>query len=1133
MQLIEHQLVHSASDLTGFLACPRLPWLNRGVAEGRRSIPPQAVDGDGELSARKGIEHEQRHLEVLRAQGLNIAEISVRHGAEGTAASASATSGAMRDGVDVVYQAVFSAGAWLGHADFLVRVDVASELGEWSYVAVDTKLARSVKPYFVVQLSLYSELLGAEQGRAPDWFEVVLGDGRHERLRARDFDAYVRRLRDRYLRHVATTAEPYPEPVGHCSICRWRDPCAATRLADDHLSQVAGIRGDQTLKLRHSAISTMAQLGAAPQRPPALRIGADTYDRLHAQAALQVRGREYGTPRYDVLEPEPRKGFALLPEPSPHDLFFDMEGDPYYDSTSNLEYLFGVEYPQDGAWRFRAFWGCSRKLEREAFEQFVDWAIARWRANPDLHIYHYAHYEPVALKRLAGQHGTREQEVDELLKHGVFVDLFAVVRHAVRISRPSYSIKELEAFYRDEQRTTAVGDGGESIRVFEQWLETGDQALLDAIEEYNADDCRSTRELRDWLLERRSEAWNRFGEAHRYEPPDPYVVGEDEQAIDDETRVLIEELLDGVGAERDDRTGEQQGRWLLAQLLGYHRRERRAAWWRFYDLCDKDHEQLLEDLEAISGLEPEGEPLQLTAQSTGQWFSFPAQEFKFDAAPVKDPATQDDAGEVVQIDAANRRLLLKRTPAVAGAPLPRAVFPFQTFQDKEHRRALRDLAAVVLRHGLDGDGPALAARRLLLGGAPRVDGVAPGEALHSGELSLPVMTDVIARLDRSPLFVQGPPGSGKTYRGARVIAELLRRGKRVGITSNSHKAICNLLADVDAATHEAGVEVRATKRSSSAEQDYVSTLQPAAFQNARKPAQCEDPQLNLVAGTSWLFVREAMVDALDYLFVDEAGQLALANIAAMTPAARNLVLLGDPQQLAQVSQASHPDGAGGSALEHLLGERSTVHASDGLFLEHSWRMHPDICAFISDLAYDNRLEPGPGAHLRRVQSSGLSGAGLRFIPVEHEGNRQSSSQEAARIATEVDAVLADGWVTDDTGTRRRLTAADVLVVAAYNHQVACIREQLRDDVAVGTVDRFQGQEAPIVFYSLATSAPELAPRGIDFLFSRNRLNVAISRAQCIAVVVGNPALLDAECRTVEQMRLVNGACKLVEQATWL
>jgi uncharacterized protein len=318
---------------------------------------------------------------------------------------------------------------------------------------------------------------------------------------------------------------------------------------------------------------------------------------------------------------------------------------------------------------------------------------------------------------------------------------------------------------------------------------------------------------------------------------------------------------------------------------------------------------------------------------------------------------------------------------------------------------------------------------------------------------------------------------------------------------------------------------------SSDDQAYRSADQPESFGSTKDNGRCVNPDLNLVAGTSWLFVREEMCESpLDYLFVDEAGQVAIANAAAVAIAAKNVVLLGDPQQLPQVSQAHHPDGAGGSVLQHLLGDASTVPPEEGLFLDESWRMHPDVCSYISDLAYDGRLGSAPETATRKVESPGLSGTGLRFLSVAHEANRQGSPEEAAVIASEVNTLLADGYFTDEHGNRRALEPKDILVVAAYNSQVACIREQLREEIAVGTVDKFQGQEAPIVFYSLATSTPAEAPRGVEFLFNLNRLNVAVSRAQCLAVLVGNPALLDAECRSVEQMRLLNGACRFVERA---
>ena len=273
-----------------------------------------------------------------------------------------------------------------------------------------------------------------------------------------------------------------------------------------------------------------------------------------------------------------------------------------------------------------------------------------------------------------------------------------------------------------------------------------------------------------------------------------------------------------------------------------------------------------------------------------------------------------------------------------------------------------------------------------------------------------------------------------------------------------------------------------------------------------------------------------MTGLFDYLFIDEAGQVALADAVATSPCARNLVLLGDPQQLPHVTQGIHPGGVGVSVLEHLLGEAVTVPPDRGLFLERTWRMHPDVCGFISELAYEGRLRAAEVCAVQRIDSAGLAGTGLRYLPVEHTGNAQQSPEEAALIATEVRKLLASGSFVDCAGVRRTLTPEDILVVAPYNMQVRCLLSVLPDGVEAGTVDKFQGREAPVVFFSMATSSGEEIPRGLDFLFSRNRLNVAISRARALAVLVCSPRLLETRCRTVEQMRLVNGWCRFVELA---
>jgi len=291
-------------------------------------------------------------------------------------------------------------------------------------------------------------------------------------------------------------------------------------------------------------------------------------------------------------------------------------------------------------------------------------------------------------------------------------------------------------------------------------------------------------------------------------------------------------------------------------------------------------------------------------------------------------------------------------------------------------------------------------------------------------------------------------------------------------------------------------------------------------------------EANVAAGTAWLWSREEFAGSVDVLFVDEAGQMSLANVLALSPAAESVVLLGDPQQLDQPQQGVHPPGAEVSALAHLLNGRATIEPHQGLFLSESWRLHPDICEFTSEAFYDGRLTTRRENASQRLNARGLlDGTGLRFVPVYHGGNQSSSSEEVETIAELVEELLnnAATW-TNKNGETAPLTLRDILIVAPYNAQVELLAQRLPKDARVGTVDKFQGQEAPVVFYSMTTSTPEDAPRGMEFLYSSNRLNVATSRAQCLTVLVANPELFDVSCKTPRQMELANAFCKYLEMA---
>jgi uncharacterized protein len=1107
MQKLGERILFSPSDLNHFLECEHRVQLDRQAG-------PDATRGQrdphAELLAAKGAEHERAWLERFVREGRRITAIDAAD--RNWERAAQETVAAMRAGVDVIYQGVFVDDDWHGISDFLIRVDEPSELGAWSYEAWDAKLARQTRPYFVLQLCFYSEQLARIQGHEPSAMCVVLGTNDCQRLRYRDFDAYYRAVRRQFVAAVTAGATTHPYPVAHCRLCTYSARCESSWEDQDHLSLVAGIRRDQVERLHDAEIRTIEQLSGLPSSAK-VGIGAVAFERLRHQARLQTSFRQSGIHRYELLPVDERSGFRLLPPPSPGDVFFDIEGDPYFEAKSGLEYLFGVMTIDEGTPRFHPILAVDREREKTAFEQFVDFVQARRQRWPDLHVYHYAAYEPSALKRLMGMHATREDQIDDLLRGEVFVDLYQVVRQAVRISHPSYSLKTVRTFFMAGAGQGRVTGGGDSILEFERWRVLRDPAILQGIVDYNEEDCLSTLRLRDWLLERKQEAEQTSGrmvswKAAASKPDDSRRVEDDAATARRRTQLL--EHGGDVAA-------------LLADLLNYHRREDKPEWWAYYERHKKSLDDLLDDPEAIAFLEPVAgaEPRNVDKSLVYQ-LAFPGQEFKLGpGAPrgVEDPFRKQQAGTLVSIDGAGGRLDLKRGVKRAAEPLPRALVPGKLIGSAPQRQAIARVADAMIA----GTGEYAAVRALLARAMPHVRGHKPGAPLQTPDIA--AQTALVAGLDSSYLVVQGPPGTGKTWTGARLIVALIAAGRRVGVTATSHKAINNLLASVEQVAADERLTFSGLKKGSGDD-----TFGGRFIRDTDDNAECESTDCDLVAGTAWLFAREGMNQRVDYLFVDEAGQVALADAVATGTAARNLILLGDPQQLPQVRQGLHPGGSGCSVLEHVLQGTATIDDARGLFLERTWRMHPEICRFVSDLAYAGRLVSAAGCARQRVDSGGLSGSGLRFIPVEHTANSQQSAEEARVVADQVRALLAGGTFTGMSGRTRPLSPADILVVAPYNMHVRCIENLLPDGVEVGTVDRFQGREAAVVFFSMASSSGDEVPRGIDFLFSRNRLNVAVSRARALAVLVCSPRLLETRCSHVDQMRLVNGLCAFAEHA---
>ncbi len=865
------------------------------------------------------------------------------------------------------------------------------------------------------------------------------------------------------------------------------------------------------------------------QRRPQ-RGSLEGYVKIHEQARLQFEYREIGKPVRELLGLVPQRGLARLPEPSPGDIFLDFEADPFVEG-GGLEYLLGyVALNEAGEEQYTSMWAVDRPNERKIFESFIDLIIERWSRFPTLHIYHFSHYEPSALKRLMGRYATREDEMDRILRAGLLVDLHGVVKQALRASVERYSLKDLEMFFGFERKTD-LRDAKENLRTMECALELNEGAgipseVLNTVEAYNKEDCLSTHRLRNWLEEIRHDVVATGNDIGR-----PVVqAGNPSEAVDERrkrTLALTDRLLRDIPDAPEEHSREERARWLLAHMLEFHRREEKAPWWEFFRLRSLTDEELLDERFATSGLRIV-QRLGMSGRSQVDRYAFPQQDTQVREGDQLETSS-GTFGIVTAIDIGQRTIDVKKRGAMTEIH-PTSVFVHSVVRATDLAESLFRLGTWVADHGIDVAGQHRAARDLLLRNPPRRKVDAFGE-LYSTHADVVAEAQRIAlQLDQGVLPIQGPPGSGKTFTAARMICTLLREHKRVGITAISHKVIRKLLEEVSRAAKVEQVTIRCIEKVA----DKSEHENPDIRETANNPEvleALEAGEVQVAAGTAWLWSRPEFAGSVDVLFVDEAGQMSLADVLAVSQAAENLVLLGDPKQLEQPLQGSHPPGVDVSALQHVLDGHATMPPESGLFLSETWRLAPSICNFISELFYDNRLQPHDGLGTQTIMGpTAFAGGGLWFIPVNHEGNQMSSDEEADAVVSTIRDLLQPNvsWI-DMNGETHALDWKDILIVAPYNAQVFNLAARL-PNAQIGTVDKFQGQEAPVVIYTMTTSSAEDAPRGMEFLYSLNRFNVAISRARCAALLVANARLFEAECQTPQQMRLANALCRYLEMA---
>jgi len=1134
MKIKDDKIRLAPTDVSNFLSCRHLTNLEilavQGVAE--RPTPNSPVAE--ELKA-KGIAHEEAYLAHLKAQNLDVTEIADGEGLE-------ATISAMASGADVIYQARLKDDVWAGYADFLVRVPKKCEHWDWSYEVQDTKLARETRGSTILQLCVYSYLLEKIQGLPPENMHVVSPgkDWQPDTHRCDDFGAYFRLISGGISGFVDSPEDTYPELVPHCDLCSWWEVCEKRRRGDDHLCYVAGMGSGQIAALRDLGIDSLGDLAATETIEKPDRGSQETLVRLRDQAQIQVKGRETKKPEHRLKQPiDLQHGFCQLPEPTIDDIYLDFEGSHFTDGGVQ-EYLTGWVVVENDQMAYTPLWADTLPAEKVAFEQFIDFALETRRRNPNAHIYHFGAYEPAALKRQVGRFATREVELDELLRGEAFVDLHGIVKRSLFASVESYSIKNLEAHF-GYVREQNLREASQSRRFIEAALELGplDSSAIEhknRVENYNREDCESTYRLQLWLEDLRAQ------EEKTAEIPRPLVqegdANDEIKELDRRLQDLRDRLLIGIPEELGDRTQEQQSQFLLAHMMEFHRRESKAAWWenfRLSDLAFEDYQserRALADLEFVEELDPKAAPLQR--------YRFPTQEVDARVGDDVRNAEGDRIGGVEAVHLGDSFIDIKKSKKTANEH-PAHVYFHKAISSDTIRESLVRIGEFVCAAGLKPASPYTSTLRLLLRQMPAFG--SPGQPLRlADEESLDAACRLAGSLDGDVLAIQGPPGTGKTFTGAALICELVAAGKTVGVTAVSHKVIMNLLEKAAESAAESaartGLKLSINHKAKSSDRSYEGDWGIGyEKKDAKILSGLSDGSIQVQGGTPWLWSQPVFAEQqVDVLIVDEAGQMALSNVLAVAPSAKSLILLGDPQQLEQPLQSSHPEGSDVAALKYWIGNRNTIAADRGLFLDTTWRLHPDISRFTSEVYYEGRLTSKPGLERQSLEGDPrLSGSGLRLLPVLHTGNTARSIEEADEISSVVGQLLSGTmeW-RDEEDTASVLTPSDVLIIAPYNAQVALLEEKIPAMIGrIGTVDRFQGQEAPVVIYSMTASSTDDAPRGMEFLYNPNRFNVATSRAKALCILVGSPALLEPQCKSPKEMKMANGYCRFRELAAVL
>ena len=1168
MKIEKEKIFTSPSDLNNFTLCKY--HIKNDKLSFKNKLLKRKPIGDLELIIELGLKHEKKHLNLFKNKYKKIKiindELSENKRYQDTLL-------ALKEGFKVIHKAFFIEDTFRGEVDFLIRVETESSLGPYSYEVWDTKIAKNPQSRHVLQITAYSFLLSKVQGLLPKKMYLISGDDQEHSYNVADFTDYFVYMRKIFLNFIKNIDKEkiYPEKCKHCKICRWYIECEKIWEKDNYLNQISGIRQSQIVRFKKEKIVTAEDLCKVKLSNPNLKkINSKTLSNLKIKACLVQKKRESGESSYKIIETENRRGLYKLPKPNPADVFIDLEGYPFFGKRG-FEYLHGLYLNTGTKMEFKYFWANSldREDEKKNFINLIEYLKKHFEKNPNAYLYHYNEYEKTALRNLSNDFNSAYPDglyfVDKLQRLEKFVDLYRVVEQCMLTSEKDISLKTIEKFYKDDRKAN-IKSAAESVLLYNQWLASKKENLKQDIINYNRDDCISTYELTEFL---RNEKKKRYSDIPWFSlSADDKTKHQEEKEWETKDKELIKNLEKKKNESNNDFINN------LQSIVGFYRRERKPEFWAMYDRKDKEHEDLVDDTTCIANCIRTSDPPVKVKLSQLFKYKFQKQDYKlregdtgYDILGTTSRTSNDkkDTGfniKKITEKGGEEYLTLKvgkqKLKKIGEMPTQLTLGPGEPFKTYDQERAIKRYLDSILVEKSKNKYKCI--NDFLIAKFPDVKGIEKGKNLINDKEDFVYQTvKVINNLQSSCLAIQGPPGTGKTWISAKVIIELLKKGKKIGISSNSHKAINNLLKQIEDIAIEEKFEFKGVKKSSqdtetkNIKEDQIFNGKTEMIHNTTSYIPVSS-DYSLFAGTLWYFsytgskfnkktqeVEEKppiFDQSLDYMFCDEAGQVSLAGAIVLGTSSKNLILIGDQMQLANPIKGVHEGNSGKSCLEFLLENHDTIPLNKGIFLKETRRLNKKICKFISESFYESRLKPHEIAEKRKVISKikDFEHEGIFYIPIDHKGCSTSSEEETKKIKSIYDQILGSKYVEEDDKGKKIsgiINHNNIMTIAPFNVQVGRLIKELGEKAKVGTIDLFQGQSAKFVFISFASSDPENLPRQKSWFFSRNRLNVAVSRSESIVIIIFNPNLLLTACKKIDEMRLLNNFCKLTKFKTIL